>query len=111
MIENKKRPKPAPGAYKFKEYVGKEGGPTSSKTTNSCAEKICGFIEEAKWQSHQAPGTKYQKSFKIPDKNPKQAVMWKENEKSKDRRLDKIVRDKSKPAPGEYNTYDAWKKS
>ena len=35
--------------------------------------------------------------------------MWKENEKSKDKRIDRIVRDKTKPAPGEYDDLGAWR--
>ena len=41
----------------------------------------------------------------------KGAKIWKQNEKSKDKRIDKIVKDKTKPSPGEYNTYEAWRKT
>lgn len=45
------------------------------------------------------------------DLNSRPARIWKESEKSTDKRLDKIVRDKTKPAPGDYNTENAWRKT
>lgn len=41
LIDGKKRPKPAPGLYKHKEYIGKDLGGGKKATS----EKICGFIE------------------------------------------------------------------
>ena len=71
---------------------------------------MCGFIEESKWHSQQAPGHKYvNKNYKIPDSKPKAAMMWKENEKTTDKRIERITKDKSKPAPGEYDDPKAWK--
>ena len=42
LIDGKKRPKPAPGLYKHKEYIGKN---VSTNKKSSTSEKICGFIE------------------------------------------------------------------
>lgn len=47
LIDGKKRPKPGPNTYKHQEYIGK-GLSTNKKSSTS--EKICGFIEQAKWQ-------------------------------------------------------------
>ena len=41
---------------------------------------------------------KGQIKFSVPDLPPKCAVMWKEREESKDRRIDKIVKDKDAPS-------------
>jgi len=37
------------------------------------------------------------------------ARMWKESEKSTDKRIDKIVKDKTKPAPGDYDCSKAFR--
>jgi hypothetical protein len=50
QLENKRRPKPAPNAYPFKEFIGKEGPIRSGKGTVPLEAKRCGFIEEAKWK-------------------------------------------------------------
>lgn len=39
------------------------------------------------------------------------AKVYPENEKSRDRRLQKIATDKSKPAEGDYDVVKAWKKT
>ena len=41
QLENKRRPKPAPNAYSFKEYVGKEGPIKSGKGTVPLDAKRC----------------------------------------------------------------------
>jgi hypothetical protein len=46
MFDGKKRPKPGPASYNHKEYIGKG---VSGNKKDSTAEKICGFIEQAKW--------------------------------------------------------------
>lgn len=43
MIDGKKRPKPAPGLYKHKEYIGKNI--STNKKSSGTSEKMCGFIE------------------------------------------------------------------
>ncbi len=53
MIENKKRPKPAPGQYAMKSLID---GIKQKAVSGAKSEKICGFIEESKWQSLVAPG-------------------------------------------------------
>tara|TARA_B110001450_G_C17619253_1_gene480502 strand:+ start:1106 stop:1426 length:321 start_codon:yes stop_codon:yes gene_type:complete len=50
-------------------------------------------------------------SYKIPDANEKMARMWKESEKSTDKRIDKIVKDKTKPAPGDYDCSKAFRQT
>ena len=74
-------------------------------------EKNCEFVDEAKWQAGVAPGHKYDKKYNIPDPKPKIALMWKQNDKSNDKRIDKITKDKSKPTPGEYEDLAAFKKT
>ena len=81
------------------------------KPSKSTSEKICGFIEQAKWQGVQTAKINHTSKYDIVDVNPRPAKIWKPNEKSTDSRLAKIVRDKSKPAPGDYNTTDAWRKT
>jgi hypothetical protein len=55
------------------------------------SDKICGFIEAAKWQGGVAPGDKYNKNFNRIDKKDKTAMIWKESEKEKTKtRLIKI---------------------
>lgn len=82
----------------------------NSKSSQS--DKICGFIESAKWHGQQTGfGHKHNIKYTIPDKHEKAAKIWKQNEKSTDRRIDRIVKDKTKPAPGEYNTEQAWRKT
>lgn len=58
QLENKRNPRPAPNAYPYKEYIGKEGPIKSGKGTVALSEKTCGFIEEAKWKSMQVPHVK-----------------------------------------------------
>jgi len=36
-------------------------------------------------------------------------MMWKENDKTTDKRIERIGKDKTKPAPGEYNDLTSWK--
>ena len=38
-------------------------------------------------------------------------MMWKENDKTTDKRIERITKDKTKPAPGEYDDPKAWKSS
>jgi hypothetical protein len=47
----------------------------------------------------------------VIDLNSRPVKIFKESEKSTDKRIDKIVKDKTKPAPGDYNTHEAWRKS
>jgi len=65
LQENKKRPKPAPTSYDFKQYLGKSIKPSAKPTVAS--EKFCSFIDQAKWHGHQTPGNKHNVSFHITD--------------------------------------------
>ena len=111
FLEEKRRPKPAPSSYQFKQYVGVEGPIKSTKFSLPQNEKFCEFIDQAKWQGGVAPGHKYEKKFNIPDPKPRIALMWKQNEKSTDKRIETIKRDKTKPTPGEYEDLASWKKT
>ncbi len=52
-MSNKKRGTPGPGAYN--EFLTKVNPLNQSKKTD----KICAFIEEAKYIAHQSPSSKY----------------------------------------------------
>jgi|DEB0MinimDraft_12_1074336.scaffolds.fasta_scaffold70308_1 hypothetical protein len=65
----------------------------------------------AKVEGMKTPGHKYNPNLNLTTNTVLTARIHKESEKAKDKRMDKIVINKSVPAPGEYNTYDAWKKS
>lgn len=95
LMEGKKRPSPAPTSYNHKEYIGKN---ISTNRKDSTSEKICGFIEQAKWQGIQTAKINHTSSYSVTDVNSRPAKIWKESEKSNDKRLDKIVKDKTKPA-------------
>jgi hypothetical protein len=104
MIEGKKRPMPAPTSYKHKEYIGTNIYPKVLKDVGS--EKMCGFIEQAKWQGVQTAKINHTPNYAVVDVNSRPVKMWKESEtqeKSTDKRLDKIVKDKTKPGPGDYD--------
>jgi len=47
----------------------------------------------------------------VVDVSSRPAKIFKESEKSTDKRLDKIVKDKTKPAQGDYDTHTAWRKT
>lgn len=107
LNDGKKRPKPAPTSYNHKEYIGKN----IPKGKDAQAEKMCGFIEEAKWKGLQTAKINYTSNYSVVDINSRPAKIFKENEKSMDKRLDKIVKDKTKPAMGDYDTHTAWRKT
>jgi hypothetical protein len=94
LIEGKKRPMPAPTSYKHKEYIGQN----ISRVKDSTSEKMCGFIEQAKWQGIQTAKVNHNASYSVVDVSARPVKIWKESEKSIDKRLDKIVKDKTKPA-------------
>lgn len=77
------------------------------------SDKICGFIEAAKWQGGVAPGNKYKKSYSILDPKDKTAVIWKESEreKTKTNRFVKIQKIKDYPSPGDYDVNTSFKKT
>ena len=113
MDESKKdHRKAAPNTY-FKEGQGLRvigGNLKRARPSVSTSEKSCAHIEAAKWHGQQTGfGFKYNVSYKIPDANEKMARMWKESEKSTDKRIDKIVKDKTKPAPGDYDCSKAFR--
>ena len=98
QLENKRNPKPAPNAYPHKGYIGKDTGTKSTKGSVPLGEKRCEFIDAAKWKSMQVPHVKGTINFAVPDLAPRAAVMWKENENSKDKRIEKIGKDKDAPS-------------
>lgn len=108
MSDNKKRPKPAPTSYTMKSEIDMM---KKSEKQASTSEKTCAFIEHAKWEGGLTPGHKYNQNIDMSFKKERTARMFPENPKSKDRRIEKIVVDKSILGPGEYNTYDAWRKT
>ena len=73
-----KRGVPAPTAYKTQEFIGQ--GVKARQESGDKQEKICGFIEQAKWEGMKTPGAKYDKNFIITDINPVMARIWKEGE-------------------------------
>ena len=72
---------------------------------------MCGFIEEAKWHGLQTAKINHTSAYTVLDVNSRPAKIWKESEKTTDKRLEKIVKDKTKPAQGDYNTDSAWRKT
>ena len=105
LKEGKKRPRPAPTSYKFKEYMGK--GITATKNSRT-SEKICGFIEQAKWQGMQTCKINHTRNYSVTDKNERMTKFWPVSTKAV-QRGDKVTKDKDKPAEGDYNTYAGWK--
>ena len=95
--------KAAPNSYfkdgeHLKYFIGKDLKKMNSKSSTS--DKICGFIESAKWYGQQTGfGHKHNIKYTIPDKNEKCAKIWKQNEKSTDKRIEKITKNSS-IAPG-----------
>jgi hypothetical protein len=83
LIEGKKRPCPAPTSYKHTEYIGKN----IPKGKDSTSEKICGFIEQAKWDGLQTAKINYTPNYGGVDSSVRPAKIWKESEKSTDKRL------------------------
>jgi len=73
-----KRNIPAPTAYKTQEFIGH--GVKAREQSGDKQEKICAFIEEAKWEGMRTPGAKYDKKFVMTDINPKMARIWKEGD-------------------------------
>ena len=71
---------------------------------------MCGFIEQAKWRSAQTPGAK-QKSHNLTEPKLLVTNIHKQPENSRDKRMAPIKKDKSAPAEGDYDTYNAWKKT
>lgn len=106
--------KAAPNTY-FKDGQGLIciGGNIKRATSNaSTSEKSCAHIDDAKWHGQQTGfGFKYNISYKVPDPNERMAKIWKESDKARmnDNRIDSIKRDKSKPAPGDYDCSKAFK--
>ena len=102
----KKRSVPAPGAYATNELFGKRSRPLNPKEGSS--EKFCGFIDAASWRGHQTPFAQWDKNgainYRQKDVNPRIAKMWKQPDNSKDKRIDRIQKDKTKPAQGDYLT-------
>jgi len=72
---------------------------------------MCGFIEEAKWHGLQTAKINHTSNYSVLDTYNRPVKIWKESEKSTDKRIDKIVKDKTKPAEGDYDTKTAWKKT
>ena len=93
---------------------GKTARPLNPKA-NGAEEKFCGFIETANWYSAQTPFANFDKngaiSYRQVDKSPKIAKIWAASPNSKDSRMEKIVKDKSKPAPGDYGHEKAFRKT
>ena len=97
-----KRGVPAPTAYKTQEFIGQ--GVKAREASGDKFEKICGFIEQAKWEGMKTPGAKYDKNYIITDLNPRTARIWKEGEYDKKQaRIIKIGKDKS-VSPDTYQT-------
>lgn len=82
-----------------------------NSTKMSSDPKDCGFIEHSRFMSTETPGFKYNKSYSVVDKKPRNVHIHKESEKSKDFRIGKINRDKNSPAMGDYDVNTAFKKS
>jgi hypothetical protein len=76
LREGKKRPRPAPTSYKYKEFFGKG---VSLNKKGSTAEKICGFIEQAKWQGQQTAKLNHNKNYSMVDKSSRTAKIWKDS--------------------------------
>lgn len=58
--ETKLRGTPAPGVYDHKSYIG---GLKSEKAKTDKTEKVCAFIEEAKYRGSSTPAHKYEVKF------------------------------------------------
>lgn len=92
--------------------VEKTEKPRADKT-----EKVCAFIEEAKYRGISTPAHKYEPVFvRFGEINYLQNVVDPEQRyarihKSKHSRGEKITKDPNKPAPGDYNTIDAFNKT
>lgn len=88
-----------------------------NKNSAGVEQKFCGFIDSAVWTGNQTPFAQYDKNssinYKQVDKKPRMAQIWKESDKAKvkDSRMEKLVKDKTKPAPGDYLVDKAYKNS
>jgi hypothetical protein len=100
MVKNKLRPIPGPGQYK-EDNSKVENGYISKDA------KECGFIGDAEYSGAVSPGTKYNPSYVGIDIDKQYARMH----KAKISRMDKIVKDPTKPSPGDYDSITAFNKT
>ena len=100
---------PAPGAYKYAEYIGKVNA--AKAKSGSKEEKFNSFIEHAKWKAQQVPGPskRNDKMHSMIEPRSRPAIFFKEDPNGKDDRFKKIVIDKKAVAPGDYNVIEAYK--
>eukprot|EP00347_Sterkiella_histriomuscorum_P004088 403361797 len=95
---------PGPGAYKHFDGFKKN---KHDKVNVALRDKFCEFIEEAKFVGTETPAPKYDLNYTRIDSDLKYARI----KPSKVSRMDKIQKDPKKPAPGDYNTIDAYNKT
>lgn len=101
---------PGPGMYQHDDgFAKKRGGSTygSGKGNGGHAEKVCEFIEEAKFMGTETPAPKYDVNYTRVDADLKYARI----KPSKVSRMDKIEKNPNKPAPGDYNMEESYSKT
>ena len=101
----KSKRKPGPTSYSLKAPMDIMKG--CAKKNNLSEEKFCSFIEDARVSSKETPGHKFNPKTYLTHSRELTPKILPEN--NKDSRIDKIKIDKSKPAPGDYNSVKAWK--
>lgn len=102
ILEEQRRPKPSPNDYfkdppkkkKINFFIGKE-------------DKTSPVFLEAQAQALSSPGSKYNPTFKGVDANQRSFSIV----KTKHSRMDKVVKDPSKPGPGDYDSVGAFNKT
>jgi len=71
------------------------------------SEKLCAFIEEAQFMGKATPPANYKVSYTQVEPNLKYPHMH----KSKESRMDKVLKILNKPAPGDYNAEESFRKT
>lgn len=110
----RKRNVPGP-IYKSPRGVGDK---TITKENGSRDAKTCAFIDQAQWIGEKTPTTKLTLNYGRIEHSPRTPRMFKEftmetptPAMQATSRMTKILKEKSKPSPGEYNDPDSFKKT